>query len=131
MTACVATVRWRWSTTRRFQYPTLCSRTHPDGIDVLVDVASDADGFATLAALVRPGGTALTTRYLADTEALASRGVAGVNFRVVMSSEALERLADLVVNGTIVVPPITLIKLDDVPTLNAKAHTDGKTVITP
>ena len=48
-----------------------------------------------------------------------------------MSSEALERLADLVVSGTIVVPPVTLIKLDDVPTLDPNAHTDGKTVITP
>jgi NADPH:quinone reductase len=111
--------------------PDAVQRTHPDGIDVLVDVASDADGFATLAALVRAGGTALTTRYIADTEALASRGVAGVNFRVVMSSEALERLAGLVATGTIVVPPITVIKLDDVPTLNPNAHTEGKTVITP
>ena len=106
-------------------------QTHPDGIDVLVDVASDADGFATLAALVLPGGTALTTRYLADTEALASRGVAGVNFRVGMSSDALERLADIVVSGTIVVPPITRIELEDVPALNGNAHADGKTVITP
>ncbi|MGB8876434.1 MAG: zinc-binding dehydrogenase, partial [Solirubrobacteraceae bacterium] len=106
-------------------------QTHPDGIDVLVDLASDANGFATLAALVRAGGTALTTRYFADTEALASRGVAGVNFRVGMSSEALERLADLVVTGAIVAPPITVIKLADVPTLNPDAQTDGKTVITP
>ena len=105
-------------------------RTHPDGIDVLVDVASDAEGFATLAALVRPGGTALTTRYVADTEALASREVAGVNFRVSMSSGSLERLADAVVNGVIVVPPITRVKLDDVPALNGNAHADGKTVIT-
>ena len=101
------------------------------GGHVIAVARADAGGFATLAALVRSGGTALTTRYFADTEALASRGVAGVNFRVSMSSEALERLADLVVNGTIVVPPITLIELVDVPTLNPDAHTDGKTVITP
>jgi NADPH2:quinone reductase len=111
--------------------PDAVQQTHPDGIDLLVDVASDADGFATLAALVRPGGTALTTRYVADTEALASRGVAGVNFRVGMSSDALERLADIVVTGTIVVPPITRIELADVPALNGNAHADGKTVITP
>jgi NADPH:quinone reductase-like Zn-dependent oxidoreductase len=111
--------------------PDAVQQTHPDGIDVLVDVASDADGFATLAALVRPGGTALTTRYFADTEALASRGVGGINFRVDMSSEALERLADIVVSGTIVVPPITRIELEDVPALNGNAHADGKTVITP
>jgi len=111
--------------------PDAVQQTHPDGIDILVDVASDADDFATLAALVRTGGTALTTRYLADTEALASRGVAGVNFRVGMSSEALERLADIVVSGTIVVPPITRIKLEDVPALNGNAHAEGKTIITP
>jgi NADPH:quinone reductase len=109
--------------------PDAVQQTHPDGIDVLVDVASDADGFDALATLVRPGGTALTTRYLADTETLTSRGVAGVNFRVEMSSEALERLADIVVGGTIVVPPITRIELEDVAALNGSA--EGKTVITP
>jgi NADPH:quinone reductase-like Zn-dependent oxidoreductase len=105
-------------------------QTHPDGIDALVDVASDAEDFAALAGLVRRGGTALTTRYVADTEALASREVAGVNFRVSMSSGLLERLADAVVNGTVVVPPITRVKLDDVPSLNGNAHRAGKTVIT-
>jgi len=110
--------------------PDAVQRTHPHGIDVLVDLASDADGFATLAALVRPGGTALTTRYVADTEALASRAVGGVNFRVSMSSGLLERLADAVVNDRIVVPPITRVALDAVPALSANAHADGKTVIT-
>ena len=104
-------------------------RMHPDGIDVLIDVASAADGFATLASLVRPGGTAVTTRYVADTEALASRGVAGVNFRLEVSSGLLERLAAAVVSGRIVVPPITQIELDDVPRLNGKPNADGKTVI--
>ena len=109
--------------------PDAVKRTHPDGIDVLVDVASDADAFATLASLVRPGGTALTPRYVADTEALASRDVAGVNFRVDMSSEVLERLLDAVVSGRLAVPPITRIELDDVPALNRNAHANGKTVI--
>jgi hypothetical protein len=48
-----------------------------------------------------------------------------------VSSEALKRLADIVVSGRIVVPPITRIELDDVPALNGNAHGDGKTVITP
>jgi NADPH2:quinone reductase len=110
--------------------PDAVGRTHPQGIDVLIDLASDADGFATLAALVRPGGTALTTRYVADTDALASREVAGVNFRVSMSSAVLERLADAVVNGRIVVPPITRVELDAVPGLNGGGHAGGKSVIT-
>lgn len=109
--------------------PEAVKRTHPDGIDVLVDMASDADAFATLASLVEPGGTALTPRYVADTEALASRGVAGTNFRLDMSSELLERLLDAVVSGRLAVPPITRIELDDVPTLNRNAHANGKTVI--
>ena len=46
-----------------------------------------------------------------------------------MSSDALERLADIVVSDTIVVPPITRIELEDVPALNG--NTEGKTVITP
>ena len=105
-------------------------QTHPDGIDALVDVASDAGGFATLASLVRSGGTALTTRYVADTKALASRGIAGVNFQLGMTTEVLKRLADAVVSGRIVVPPITRVRLEDVPSLNRNAHADGKTVIT-
>ena len=110
--------------------PDAVRRTCPDGIDVLVDVASDANGFSDLASLVRPGGTALTTRYVADTEALASREVTGVNFLVSISSGVLGRLADTVVSGRIVVPPITHVRLDDVPALDGNAHADGKTVIT-
>jgi NADPH2:quinone reductase len=36
------------------------SSSHPEGIDILIDLASAPDAFAELAALVRPGGTALT-----------------------------------------------------------------------
>jgi NADPH:quinone reductase-like Zn-dependent oxidoreductase len=110
--------------------PDAVRRMHPDGIDALIDVASDAEDFAGLASLVRPGGTALTTRYVADTEALASREVAGVNFQVNMSSGLLERLAEAVAGGAIVAPPITAIELDDVPGLDGNGHADGKTVIT-
>ena len=41
-------------------------KAHPDGIDVLLDLVSERDGFANLAALVRSGGTAVTTVYVAD-----------------------------------------------------------------
>jgi NADPH:quinone reductase len=111
-------------------FPETVARTHPDGIDALIDVVSDADNFAALASLVRSGGTALTTLYVADTDALAARGVAGVNFRLEMSRALLEKLADAVVTGDIVVPPIAEVELDDVPKLNGNASFDGKTVIT-
>jgi NADPH:quinone reductase-like Zn-dependent oxidoreductase len=105
-------------------------RTHPDGIDVLVDLVSDATGFEGLAALVRPGGTALTTRYMADKEALASRGVAGINFRVTMTTEALDQIGGLVAQGLVVGPPITVITLDDVIRPSGGTPLKGKTVIT-
>jgi NADPH:quinone reductase len=109
--------------------PDAVARTHPDGIDVLVDVASDAGQFAALAGHVRPGGTALTTRYVADPQALAQVGVTGVNFALPMTVPLLDRLASRVAAGSIVPPPITRVRLDDVPAVLGR-QTEGKTVIT-
>jgi NADPH2:quinone reductase len=108
---------------------------HPDGVDALIDLASDAEGFATLSSLVRPGGTAIKTppQYLADVEALAAAGVTGINFSLQPSSELLARVADAIVAGRIVAPPITRITLDEAPAALNQAvtgHADGKTVIT-
>jgi hypothetical protein len=63
---------------------------------------------------------------------LSARGVTGVNFAYQSSSEVLGQLADAVVAGRIVVPPITTIKLDDVPPAMSGKGTQhgGKTVIT-
>ncbi len=111
--------------------PDAVARTHPDGIDVLVDVASDAAQFAALAAHVRPGGTVITTRYVADTETLARAGVTGVNFQLSIAAPLLDQLASRVAVGSLVPPPITRISLDDVPAvLGNPSHTEGKTVIT-
>ena len=82
--------------------PEAIARTHPDGIDVLVDVASDAGQFAALAGHVRPGGTALTTRYVADPETLARAGVTGVNFALSMTATLLDQLAAQVAAGSMV-----------------------------
>jgi len=84
---------------------------------------------------VRPGGTAATTQYVADLEALAAAGVTGSNFNLSqhVSSELLERVADALVDGRIVAPPITRVTLEQAPAaLNPPrtAHADGKTVIT-
>ena len=106
--------------------PKAIARTHPDGIDVLVDVASDAAQFAALAGHVRPGGTALSTRCIADQETLARAGVTGVNFQLSMTVPLLDRLASRVAAGSIVPPPITRIRLNDVPALLGGRHTEGK-----
>ena len=107
-------------------------RAHPQGIDALVDLVSDATGFAALASLVRPGGTAITTQYVADEGALGATGVAGMNFALPESSELLERVADAVVDGRIVAPPITRISLEEAPAALSSAQArpaGGKTVI--
>jgi NADPH:quinone reductase-like Zn-dependent oxidoreductase len=107
-------------------------RSHRDGIDVLIDLVSDAGAFASLASLVRPCGTALSTRYVADDRALLASGVRGVNFALCETSEVLERVAEHLVDGRIVPPPITRIALDEVPFAmrsRPQHHGDGKTVI--
>src|SRR5580693_615871 len=110
-------------------------QAHPDGIDVLIDLVSDADGFAAFAALVRPGGTAVTTKYVADPGALAAAGVTGTNFNFAqnVSGELLEQVADALVGGRIAAPPITRITLEQAPAALNPAQAgraDGKTVIT-
>jgi NADPH:quinone reductase len=107
-------------------------QSHPDGIDVLIDLVGDARGFAATAALVRPGGTAITTQYVADLGALQSLGIRGVNFALRMTSELLERVVRALADGTVFGPPITRISLNDAPnyclSLN-QSKPDGKTVI--
>jgi NADPH:quinone reductase len=115
--------------------PGALRQAHPDGIDVLIDLVSDADGFAALAALVRPGGTAVTTKYVADPGALAAAGATGTNFNFAqyVSGELLEQVADALVGGRIAAPPITRITLEQAPAALNPAQAgraDGKTVIT-
>ena len=73
--------------------PDAVRQAHPDGIDVLIDVVdAEAPGFAALASLVRPGGTAVSTNYVADVEALRAAGITGINFALPASSELFERV---------------------------------------
>jgi NADPH2:quinone reductase len=107
-------------------------RAHRDGVDVLIDMVSDAESFSSLASLVRPGGTAVSTRYVADPRALSASGVRGMNFVLRETSEVLERVAEDLVGGVIVAPPITRIALDEAPSAMGSSpdhRPEGKTVI--
>jgi NADPH:quinone reductase-like Zn-dependent oxidoreductase len=113
--------------------PDSLRQAHPDGIDALLDLVSDATSFAALASLVRPGGTAVTTQYVADEEALDASGITGINFALPASSELFERVAEAVADRRIVAPPITRISLEEVPAVLSSAESrpaSGKTVIT-
>ena len=104
----------------------------PDGIDVLVDLANGADEFANLASLVRGGGTALTTLYVADADSLAARGITGVNFAYQASRPLLARLADAVATDSVVPPPLETVGLDEVPQVlrgSGRGARPAKTVI--
>lgn len=113
--------------------PDAVRQAHPDGIDALIDLVSDAADFAVLASLVKPGGTAVTTLYVADEEALRTAGITGINFALQPSSELFARVAEAVADGSIAAPPITRISLDEAPAALTPApgrHVSGKTVIT-
>ena len=114
--------------------PDAVRQAHPDGIDVLIDVVDpDAPGFAALASLVRPGGTAVSTNYVADVETLRSAGITGLNFALPASSELFGRVADAVAEARIVAPPITRISLEEASAALNPAQArpaSGKTVIT-
>jgi NADPH:quinone reductase len=102
-------------------------------IDHMIDVVSDATGFAALASLVRSGGTAVTTQYVADEENLGATGITGINFALQASSELLDRVAEAVADGRILAPPITRISLEEAPAALSSAQAPpagGKTVIT-
>jgi NADPH:quinone reductase len=107
-------------------------RSYPDGVDVLIDLVGDAMAFASTASLVRPGGTAVSTQYVANLEGLQAQGVRGLNFALRQSSELLERVAQALVDHTVKEPPLTRISLDDVPAMfgsHGPPTPDGKTVI--
>lgn len=112
--------------------PQAVRQAHPDGIDALLDLVSDASGFAALASLVKEGGTAVTTQYVADEQALRAKGVTGINFAFQPSSELFERVAEAVADSRIAAPPITRISLEETPAVfsSAQARPSGKTVIT-
>jgi NADPH2:quinone reductase len=107
-------------------------QSHPGGVDVLIDLVSEAKSFASNATFVRPGGTAITTQYVADLEALQASGIRGVNFALRATSDLLESVGKALIDRKIAAPPITRISLDDVPGMfrpQAQSHANGKTVI--
>jgi NADPH:quinone reductase len=113
--------------------PVAVREAHPDGIDVLMDLVSDAPHFAELASLVKRGGSAVTTQYVADEGALAENGVKGINFALRASTELFERVAEAVADGRIVAPPITRVSLEELPAALSSSQDRpiiGKTVIT-
>jgi len=112
--------------------PDQVRQSHPDGVDALIDLISDAPSFAALAELVRPGGTAATTVFVADPDALARRGVRGLNLNAAATVERLDRLRAELDAGRLTVPIEAEIPLAEAPAAIPRLRAGGargKTVI--
>src|SRR5829696_1194685 len=74
---------------------------HPDGIEAVVDVASDREALGHIAGLVKRGGRIASSMYSADAERLAERGVHARNISMQPDARRLEELSRLVDAGEI------------------------------
>jgi NADPH:quinone reductase-like Zn-dependent oxidoreductase len=105
---------------------------YPEGIDGLIDLMSRKEDFSAAAALVKPGGGALTTAFVADTEALQASGIKGGNFETKSTPASLDRLTELIDSSKLHVPVEIAISLEDAPAALANSRqgrAKGKTVI--
>jgi NADPH:quinone reductase len=110
------------------------SAAHPDGIAGIVHTAGDKAYVARLSELVREGGHVVSMVMGADIEALASRGVTGVNVMTATTGPALERLGELVTTGALRRRHIKAFPLHEANEAFGEiqtGHTWGKVLVTP
>jgi len=111
---------------------TSVQQAHPQGIDALLDLVSDAPTLKRMVGLVRRGGQVRSTIGAADTGMLQQRGLQGGNFFLKAEASLLRRLAAIVESGELQVPIDSTIALDSVPAAIAahrRGGARGKTVI--
>ncbi|MGC0416728.1 NADP-dependent oxidoreductase [Embleya sp. AB8] len=107
---------------------------YPDGVDALIDLVSDAADFADYASLIHAGGTAVSTLFAADPEALSTRGVKAINHNQKSTPALYDQLADELRAHRLTVPIEARLPLSDTPTAIARSRLGGargKTVIIP
>ena|ERR1700690_2191737 len=107
-------------------------KAHPEGIDALLDLVSDAATLKRMAGLVRRGGQVRSTIGSADPRTLQELGLHGGNFFLKADASLLRRLVGFVESGELKVPIEATITLDGVPAAIAahrRGGARGKTVI--
>lgn len=105
---------------------------YPSGIDGLIDLVSNAETFKVMTGLVKEGGAALTTAFVAEKEVLRARHIDGGNFETQGTPASLDTLADAVDSGALNVPVGMVISMEEVPAaIERSRHLKGrgKTVI--
>ncbi len=88
---------------------------HPDGVNALIDLVNQADGFAPLADLVRDGGRAASSLGAADEDGLASRNISATNVMASADASMIARLAELAARGEVKPAIDTVRTLDETP----------------
>ncbi len=104
----------------------------PNGVDALLDVASPREQFLRWSSLVRPGGFALSTVYVAPSAPSDGTGPRFGNLDLEPTSALLERLAQRLQQARIRIPVERTIALEAAPSVLAEGragHLRGKTVI--
>ncbi|KAA2238581.1 NADP-dependent oxidoreductase [Chitinophaga agrisoli] len=104
----------------------------PEGIDGLIDVISNKADFEAAVGLVKQGGAALTTAFVADKHFLQERQIHGGNFETKGTPASLAQLTQLIDKGQIKVPLDNIISPEETGGAIAQsraARSKGKTVI--
>lgn len=107
-------------------------RAHPKGVAGLLDLMSDREHFLQATGRVRKGGPALSTIGAAGSGGPTDRGVATRNVNLEPTTALLERLAEEVVHGTLLVPVERTVSLAEAPAALEELRAGrgvGKTVI--
>ncbi|QXJ24380.1 NADP-dependent oxidoreductase [Actinomadura graeca] len=105
---------------------------HSDGVDVVLDMVSDTARIETLARLLRPGGTYLSTTWSVNPDSMAAQEIRGINFQGKPTAALLERVSDLIDAGTLRVMIEREVPLERAPEAladNRVGGARGKTVI--
>lgn len=105
---------------------------HSDGIDVVLDMASDRAATERIASLLRPGGTYLSTNFALNPDAMEAQELRGVNFQNAPSGEVLEEIGVLIDAGKVRVRVQEEVPLGEAPDALARSRSGGargKTVI--
>ncbi|WP_018653334.1 NADP-dependent oxidoreductase [Actinomadura flavalba] len=105
---------------------------HPDGIDAILDVVGSRDEVTELAGLLKTGGVYLSTIGSVPDDLTAERELRGENVHAEITSELLERIAEMIDAARIRVAVHREVALGEAPVAIAAARlggSRGKTVI--
>ncbi|MCS3408585.1 NADP-dependent oxidoreductase [Serratia sp. AKBS12] len=105
---------------------------YPQGVDGIIDLASDADGFSALLVSVNRGGAAVSTLGAAQPERLRQRGLHGGNLNAQINAEELALLVEKVARGELQIPLERIVSIRQAPAMlaaNKAGGARGKTVL--